>query len=989
MVCSLASVVIHCNKKNADGYVIFPSWYYYVVMKNTLIVSCFFLSGFAGLVYEVAWIRRASLVIGSTTWALSIVLAVFFGGMALGSWLIGNWSQKVRQPVRVYGLLEIGLAITAFLSLPAFGWIEGLYGAAYRSAVTVHTDAEGLTWLVTGQHLVWIQVGLVALVLLLPTFLMGGTLPLFCRQFISRDKNIVQNIGALYAVNTAGAVAGTLAAGFLFIPVYGVSGAVNFAVAINLVIGVVAMAARFQPLPEFNPSVAAEDIVHPSRSSNVWSVRRWLPVLLFFNTGLVVVGAEVFWSRFLSLVIRDSVTTYTITLAVVLAGIVMGSLAVSWLDRRQKLPVASLPTVFGALQIFSALAIVVAMFLPATRWLAFGDNLLPYFWLMLPAAVLSGASFPVANRMVLAEGEFAAASVGKMVAFNTGGGIVGSLAVGFWLLPSVGLEASVKIITGLGLLTGILVLLLMAPKGDRWQLKRMSFIALGIAVWLGYPVLTHSTLPAGFLGMGGELLDYEEGHSATLSTVKIEGKIQLEIDNLWQGIDTKGHQIMAAHLPSLLHANPSDVLVIGVGVGQTAGRFLDHNIASLDCVDIEPAIFPFIDRNFPNAWLRDKRVHLVADDGRSFLSHTVREYDIISVEVGQIFRPGIDVFYTQEFYADARKKLRTGGIIAQFVPLGFLPAEAFDSVVATFMAEFPAASLWYNTQELLLIGGVEEMPQLDLSQLRKLAKNTSGLGNVEDDLAWSHWGGAKHHLIHPGALLGSFLADSESLREMTGAAPVYVDDTPRLAYQTRAANVGDHHEEPMARRLADHLASLNRGAESPATPAEMKLAMETRQLNLRDIVASGLIAQVTGNQEPAQAQGNIRLLSQALQLNPESYLGNANLGKLHLIVGQVAQAEPYLLKAVELRPESATSLRDLGLVYVASNRPAEAMPYLQKAVELMPEDFGAHNYLGSALAMTGRPRQAVAHFEKALLLQPGDSAVQQNLARARREAAGR
>ncbi len=425
-------------------------------------------------------------------------------------------------------------------------------------------------------------------------------------------------------------------------------------------------------------------------------------------------------------------------------------------------------------------------------------------------------------------------------------------------------------------------------------------------------------------------------------------------------------------------------LVIGVGVGQTAGRFLYHDITSLDCVDIEPAIFPFIDRHFSNDWMRDDRVNLVADDGRTFTAHTDRKYDIISVEAGQIFQPGIDVFYTREFYADARDRLRPGGLVAQFVPLGFLTEASFRSVVATFLESFPAAGLWYNTQELLLIGSVDKAPRLDLARLRNM-----GNDRVAGDLAWNHWGGPGHHLSHPGAMLGGFLADAARLQAMTEGAPLFVDDIPRLAYETSDAELMDHREEPMARFLSQHLAPFTGAVTGTARPAELKLAEETRRLNLRDILASGLIAQVIQSQGQTPAQAQLRLLNQSLQLNPESYRANANIGKLLLMGGKAAEAEPYLVKAVQLRPEAVETLRDLGMMFIVNERPARALPYLQAAVRLDPEEFGVRNYLGSALAMTGKPAAAIPHFEKALQLQPENSAIQQNLARAKRGVEGR
>ena len=367
-------------------------------MKNTLAIVCFFLSGFAGLVYEVAWIRRASLVFGSTTWALSTVLAVFFGGLALGSWLFGRWGQRMERPIRMYGRLEIGLALLALLSLKAFELIDGLYGAAYRGAAQVSVDAVGLPWLTAGGQLTLVQVGLVAMVLLLPTFLMGGTLPLFCRQFVREDGRFIRNLGFLYGVNTLGAVLGTLAAGFLLIPKIGVSGAVSVAAGVNILIGVIAYSLRFDPL---KPAVKPESAKGAQPTLITTAAARFVVPTLFFTTGLVVVGAEIFWSRFLSLVIRDSVTTYTITLAVVLTGIVLGSLLVGLLEKGGRRKRLSLPLLFGVFQLAAALAVIGLMFLPARTWFNLGQSVAPFFLLMLPATILSGASFPLANRLVL------------------------------------------------------------------------------------------------------------------------------------------------------------------------------------------------------------------------------------------------------------------------------------------------------------------------------------------------------------------------------------------------------------------------------------------------------------------------------------------------------------------------------------------------------------------------------------------------------------
>ena len=227
------------------------------------------------------------------------------------------------------------------------------------------------------------------------------------------------------------------------------------------------------------------------------------------------------------------------------------------------------------------------------------------------------------------------------------------------------------------------------------------------------------------------------------------------------------------------------------------------------------------------------------------------------------------------------------------------------------------------------------------------------------------------------------------MRDIAADAAVYVDDNTRLAYETSGAEVMDHNEEPLARFLGKHLASFDRAVVDPAEPSMLKLAAETRRLNIRDIVASGLISQVVLSQDQTPAQTNLQLLQQALKLNPESYRANANTGKLLLLSGQAKQAEPFLVKAVQQRSEAVEALRDLGMVYIVTERPALALPYLLTAVRLDPEEFGVRNYLGTALAMTGDSAAAIPHFEKALQLQPGDTGVRQNLDRARRGAARR
>lgn len=954
-----------------------------VSMKNQLAKICFFLSGFAGLVYEVSWIRKASLIFGSTTWALTTVLAVFFGGLALGSWFFGRIGQNYKRPIRLYALLEILLAIAALFSPMLFDLVDGIYGGAFRTAVETVTDAEGLQWLVTGSGLSITRVALVAAVLLFPTFLMGGTLPLFCRQFVvSRDK-IAGSIALLYGLNTLGAAFGAALAGFFLIPRLGVVGAITVAAVVNLAVGLTALSLRFGPAQASGKEAAQQRIPGPSF---LFSLVPWL----FFVTGLVAVGIEVFWARFLGLLIRNSVYTYTITLSVVLLGIVLGTWLVGVLTNRKSSGWgAGAGGLFGLIQIASAVAIIVLMFLPSGLWQGLGTGLAPVFLLLLPAAILSGASFPLANRLVLDDPRFSALSVGRMTAMNTVGGILGAFLAGFVLIPSLGLAKGVLVLTGVGLFAGLVALFRLGNQGQKPKTILLIPAAAGVLVWVLFPMVSGTSLPADYLQSKGRLVDFTEGVGATLAAVDVEGTLKLKIDGLWQGSDTKGHQVMAGHVPALLHPNPQDVLVVGVGVGQTAGRFLLHGVQSLDCVDIEREIFPFIARNFDAGWMRDPRVTLVSEDGRTFTNSTERRYDIVSVEVGQVFRPGVDVFYTQEYYESARDILNPGGLVAQFVPLGFFDEQIFKSVLATFCSVFPQAVLWYNTQELLLVGSTDKQPQFSLERLASLEPNSP----LAVDLAWSQWGGSEFHLNQPGAFLGGFLMGGGQLAKLSQGAALFSDDRPVLAYATSSVQEREHREVKLIKMIGANLAPITSGLSlaegTDPDPEVLALAHKTRKFNLRDIIAQGLVSDVVSGKygDPArQTPALVKVLTQALELNPYSCLAQQNLGRTFLLAGRLAEAEPILLEVAMEQPYNGIVLRDLGLIYLQTGKLERALKMLLKAEPLLPDDASVYSYLGAVHGGRGDFSSAIKAFERALDLNPDDESTRKNLARARNDA---
>ncbi len=837
-----------------------------------LLLVAFFASGAAGLLYEVAWIRRSSLAFGSTTLALSSVLAVFFLGLALGSAFFGRIAGRMRNPVRTFAGLELGLAAIGLASLLTFDAAEVAYGVVYRSLEG--TEASALLGAT--------RLALIAALLLPPTFLMGGTLPLLCKHFVVSSGQEGRTIGGLYAWNTAGAAAGCLLGGLAAIPWLGLAGAIGCAAVTNGVAALAALIAARSSAPAQAPGPSAPrpatgDGDDDSRSTGV-------ALAIAFASGLVALGMEVLWARYLSLHFAYTVLTYTATLAAVLIGIVLGSaLAAFFVDR-----IRDLSWVLGGLLTLHGVVSLSTLLLPPSFWSAWSPGRIGLCVALLgPPAVLQGAVFPLCARLLVATPDRAASGAGGLLAANTLGGILGSLAVGFLGVPWVGMHGMLLMLTALQLYIGMAAWLRL---GAERSMLRVSACAVAGIVWLVIPVVLPTRLPADYLGAREELLGFIEGRAGNVAVLKRGGLRVMEIDLVWQGADLMNHQALAAHVPMILHPAPERVLVIGVGAGQAPSRFLMYDIDRLDCVDIEPAVFQMVDYYFPNDWMRDPRVRLLAEDGRNHLVHTADRFDVVSIEVGQPTRSGVPYFYTADFYEAARAHLRPGGVVSQFVPLQFLEPAQLRDVVATFTATFPEALLWYNRAELLLLGRAGPW-QIAADQLERLS-----IPAVHADLDYAHWGGAAHRLHDPAVFLGSQLGDPSGLARLAKGGRILRDVRPRLDYGIEDGVFQRGLERETAPLIADvldtplALPGIDRGRVS-----------RVRSANLRDLVAGA--ERRLAMAAPPRSAARLAGLQRAVRTNPQSFFGQRALGIDLLERGRRAEGIRALEQAGAIRPE--------------------------------------------------------------------------------------
>lgn len=829
------------------------------IHKAYLLIFC---SGLSSLIYEIAWIRQAAFVFGSSALALSTVLAIFFLGLGLGSFIFGRISSKIHQPLLWCAGLEFILAFNGLCSQEIFNTADSIYGQIYR-------DFEP-----DSNQLLALRGALVTLTLLPPTLCMGGTLPLFCKLLIQNSSKISANISYIYGFNTLGAAFGCVLTGFLFLPWFGLADSLLIAASLNIIVGFGfwRLNKYFKKLTPLKKPSITDAVTHSTISSDKPQIL--LVALLFFILGAAALTNELIWARFLTHFIHNSVYTYSLALSIVLIGAALGSI---WLgpkfdhtkNRRD------LFFHFAVLQGLSSLIIQALTHLPTEFWqMVKGFGILPFIILMLPSAIISGASFPLLNRLVTQNPQLAARHIGFLTSLNIWGCIFGSLITGYVLLPHYGLDASIITSTTLSMAAALLALLF----GMDWRLaenrpKPAAYIgAYGLVlIWLTLLVFPPLRIPQDFIASEEQLIAMTEGYNSNLAVVMRGQEKTLLVDRLWQGVAHKNYQIMVAHVPMFHYPDAKDVLVVGLGTGSTASRFLNYGIQHLGIVDIEPRIFEFTRQHFPSAWMDDPRVRMLPEDGRNYIKHSKQSYDVISIEIGQLDRPGVGVFYTQEFYQEVYARLRPEGMISQFVPLPFLRPHEFASIIKTFLTTFPNAQLWYNTEELLLMGFKGDIRRLSPERFAEITANPA----IKADIDINYWGGSKYNLRHFPAFLSGFLASGKELEALSNISPaeIYTDDKLQLSYSVNDYKRTDQRSLALAPYLQKNLTNIDAAIEPQSSDeATLATAAKIRHFNVSDIAAADLLSQLNPSRlgQTKSAQKAYELATLALQWNPHN-----------------------------------------------------------------------------------------------------------------------
>ena len=676
-------------------------------------------SGCAALIYEIVWFQLLQMVIGSSAVSLGILLGTYMGGMCLGSLLLPRLISPRHHPLRVYALLEGGIGLIGLAVLFLIPLVSGVYvaGVGYGPAGIL---LRGL---------------LCAFLLLPPTLLMGATLPAVAR-WVEVSPRGVAWLGFFYGGNIAGAVFGCLLAGFYLLRVHDLPTATYGAAGINGVVALIglALATRSEGSREIVPESSAAISTRMEGGAGPRAFRTGTVYLAVALSGMTALAAEVIWTRLLSLLLGGTVYTFSIILAVFLAGLGIGSTAGARLARAGPSP----RLLLGLCQLLLAAAIawagaIITRSLPywpinpslsTSPWFLFQLDLLRSTWAILPAACLWGASFPLALAAVASRGHDAGRLVGTVYAANTVGAILGATGASVLLIGWLGTQQAQQFLIGVSVFAGLLMLVPLVWPGEaplepgraaasphRHAAAAVALVAVvalaaGLA-WSIAPVPWQLIAYGRFLptyGPGAEALYVGEGMNASVAVTKLtSGERRFHISGKVEAssiTEDMRLQRMLGHLPALLHPRPKSVLVVGCGAGVTAGSFVLHpDVERIVICELEPLIPRAVAEYFGKEnyhVLRDRRVEVIYDDARHYILTTREKFDIITSDPIHPWVKGAATLYTREYFELCRRRLNPGGLVTQWVPLYESTPDVVKSEMATFFQVFANGTIWSN-----------------------------------------------------------------------------------------------------------------------------------------------------------------------------------------------------------------------------------------------------------------------------------------------------
>jgi len=729
-------------------------------------------SGCAALIYEIVWFQLLQLAIGSSAVSLGALLGTFMGGMCLGSILLPKKISTRHHPLRVYAYLELGIGVLGLLVLWAIPVLDRVYAAVAS----------------IGLQGVFLRAVVAAVCLLPPTLLMGASLPAIAR-WIETTPSGISWLGFFYGGNIAGAVFGSLLAGFYLLRVYDMAFTTYIAVFINAAVGgfalLLARSAEYKP-SEVTPAASAP------RGKDAKAV-----YLVIGISGMCALGAEVVWTRLLATMMGATVYTFSVILAVFLVGLGIGSSTGALLARSTIRPRVAL----GICQFLAAAGVGWTAFMLAdsvpywpvnpilstSPWFTFQIDLVRSFWAVLPPTIMWGASFPLALAAVAAPGEDPGRVAGETYAANTIGAILGALAFSIVIIPLAGTRNAERILMTVSAFAALLALVYVGK-------ALMGYVFAGCVV-ISLLVRTVDDVPWLSLAYGrrsitttdaGQPLYVGEGMNSSVVISQLPGgqryfHVSGKVEASTEPFDMR-LQRMLGHISALVNKDPRSVLIVGFGAGVTAGSFTTYpEITKIVICEIEKLIPPaatqyFGDENYHV--LNDPRTDIHFDDARHFVLTTAEKFDVITSDPIHPWVKGAATLYSKEYFEECKRHLNPGGVITQWVPLYESDPDTVKSEIATFFDVFPNGTIWANDNngqgyDVVLLGQAEPtkiavdalQARLDRPDYAKVRASLEAVG-------------------FPNALslLDTYLGRAADLRQWLAGAQINRDIDLRLQY---------------------------------------------------------------------------------------------------------------------------------------------------------------------------------------------------------------
>lgn len=956
-----------------------------IPVVRKVVLPLFLVSGAAGLVYEVTWTRAFGVVFGNTVFAVSTVLTAFMLGLACGSWLFGRIADRSSRPLKLFALLEVGIGVYAF----AFPTILATTDLFYR-------------WFFQSFHpsfypLTFVRFAVSVVMLLVPTALMGGTLPVLSKLWAnSRGKKeaseagIGKSAGLLYSINTFGAVAGSFLSGYLLIRILGVSNTVYLAASANILVGVLSFILSLftdkpvgkkykhkrsvrKPKPVKRSFAEGEIVIEQAGSpQDAFGYKRTIVLAAVSVAGFCALALEVLWTRVLLFVLGTSVYAFACMLTCFILGIALGSFLCSrvFLARIKNCIFA-----LGVVEFLVGLSVLGSVPLLGMLW--YIDHILTQkvlagpFWkevaahfidasvVLLVPTVLMGMVFPIAVKICATSWKAAGKRIGEVYACNTMGCVIGSFAAGFVMVPLLGLRDSFLVVIAIQLFLAVVVIFF--SEKHRMVLGVSAAVVSVVAIVVSVLSIPRDVFlkTMNTYHYPSEVIYIKDDATGTVTVHDLpDGDRLIAVD----GVDVAGMDLMLrttqklqGYVPLLMHKGPQKVLQIGFGSGETSGVGLAFGVEDYRIVDICPGVFEagkFFEEINRGSY-KDPRLRKIIMDGKNFVKLTDEKFDIITNDSTYPGTTGSSALYTYEHFMQCRERLRDDGILSCWIPLD-LRGEDLQLIFRTFQEVMPHCCLWMANNcvnKHAVLAGCKSPLKIDFQRARKLVERP----DISSDLAIINI-----HSVYD--FLDCFIVDEGGLRRIGGAAPLNTDDRPRLEFGAAIKR-----EEEGCLITAMKWLSREHCSVSPYLVNLGNTEQESQQVNSTleqffigtSYALRGLLGilqgdpQIMNTQFEKALQANpldkdvqscldelnleIKALEAAVERTPRKAILRSRLAKRYLLLRNYEAASEQYQKFLELEPANAAGWTNLGFCYKQLGQLEKAILALKKAIECNAE----------------------------------------------------